>query len=83
MRDFLGNPISVGDTVLIPKSIFGNADSSEFAVVTRFLRTRIEVSRVNIKQKQHKLRAFYSNQLLIVDAKHLTMHELTKGKNNV
>lgn len=83
MKDFLGNTISLGDTVLIPAGNFGSTDGFEFAVVHRFLRSRVEVSRVNIKRDRYKYRAYYGNQLLRVDAKHLTMHELKKGKTNV
>jgi len=83
MRDFLGNTIAIGDTVLIPKGNFRAEDGFEFAIVHRFLRTRVEVFRVNIKKEQHKYKAFYGNQILRVNAKHLTMHELTKGKTNV
>jgi len=83
MRDFLGNTINIGDAVLIPKGNFSNSDGFEFAVVQRFLRTRVEVSRTDIKRDRYKCKAFYGNQLLRVDAKYLTMHELSKGKNNV
>ena len=81
--DFLGNSLSVGDTVLYTVgNTLTNHDVFDYGVVERFTEKAVIITRANIKREKYKERRLYSHQVIKVDPGHYTMHILKQQKEN-
>ena len=83
MIDFLGNDLSIGDTVIIS---FGNGwnqdqDIYEYCEIERFTEKAVVVNRLKLKKSSSKeTRRVPAHHLIKVDPAHYTMYILKKSK---